>query len=91
MKPSRSPQPEIPQLGLNQRLGGLGQVLLHLADADRPQALAGLPGLSQRVLNQQAAEEMRLARTSSAVGPLVSRRSKQRLEHGRCLNSEGPH
>lgn len=66
-------------LAFDQALGRLRQRALRLADADRERA-----GLGLASLDQEFAEEMRLARTSSSKCRLVSCGLKQRLKDPRC-------
>src|SRR5258708_7124960 len=54
------------QLRFDQQFGRLRQILLHLADTDRAHALAVVARLSQTVFDQQAAEEVTLATTTTA-------------------------
>ena len=74
-KPCGSPRPQRGQLVLDQQLGRVPQILLHLADADRPEADA-VNGLG----DQQLGEEVDLAGAAAAPGALVAGRRHQWLE-----------
>jgi hypothetical protein len=69
------------ELVLNQPLGRFLERLLHLTDAHRAHA-----PVSQTVLNQHLAEEVRLPRAAPTVYALVAGRDKQGLEYPRRLN-----
>src|SRR5690606_34608624 len=91
LEPVGLPQTELRQLRLDQGLRRVLERLLHLADADHPQPLAGVAGEGDRVLDGQAGEEVGLAGAAAAVGALVARRRQQRLEYGRRVDLQGAH
>ena len=80
-------QAELRQLGFDQRLTRLRQILLNLADADAAQALATVfSGKAKAILYHHPGKEMGLARTAPAMGSLVAGRDQQRLKNPRRLN-----